>query len=369
MSIDDERELHEHMDRVFATSTAPAAPVDGAMRRGKTIRLRRRAAVAAGLAAVVAAGVITVPALRHDALAPAPASGNYTVTVQPPGPHAPAGEIASGTIDGQQWQVRTYKPGTNGPRGLQSILVSGAGSGPGGIGEAVPALTVNQADPVGWQASANSTVQVQFGAVPADVSYVTVRLGNGTMLTLHPVTVFGVRAVAFAAPLGITIVDAAAYSRHGEIATAIPFSYPGEMASFETWLKPGQHGLGRASGRIGSGTFDGHAWSARAYLGPWGICFLVAGDSPVTRSCIPAVSTLGTSVLFRSGVDPNVAGGTASASVARLVVHRSDGVTVQVRPVRIGQQKFFVFPMRNGDKALTWKAYDSSGRLVASWPG
>ena len=90
---------------------------------------------------------------------------------------------------------------------------------------------------------------------------------------LHPVAVYGVRAVAFAVPVGAGVVDATAYSRHGEIAAAIPFNAPSGVAAFGVWLTPGQHGLARASGRIGSGTANGRAWSVTAYLGPWGICY------------------------------------------------------------------------------------------------
>ena len=99
------------------------------------------------------------------------------------------------------------------------------------------------------------------------------RLGNGAVLTLHPAAVYGVRAVAFAVPVGARIVDAAAYSQQGEIAAAIPFNDSNGRAYFGLWLTPGQHGLARASGRIGSGTANGTAWSVTAYLGPWGICY------------------------------------------------------------------------------------------------
>jgi hypothetical protein len=381
VTTNDERDLHERLNRTLETIIPRPAPVDDVVGRGRIIRGRRRLGAMAGAAAGVAAGVGLVAGLAvllpsHGYTSSSAASGSYTVTVQAPGPHAPAGEIASGTINGRPWQITAEKPGTDGAAlGMQLILASGPATGPAGMSAAGSPLAANGADPVAWQeyGMGNDAAQGQFGAVRADVSYVTVRLSNGAVLTLQPVTVYGVRAVAFAAPLGATIIDATAYSRQGEIATAIPFSYPGTgasfsdgIASFAAWLKPGQHGLDRVSGRLGSGTFDGHAWSATAYLGPWGICFEVAGGTPMVRYCTPAVSALGTQRLFWTGVDPNVAGGSVSASVTRVVVHRVDGVTVEVRPVTIGQQKFFVFPMGDGTKPLIWKAYDSSGKLVAS---
>jgi hypothetical protein len=367
VSIDDERDLHEQLDRALEAITPGPAPVDGAVRRGQTIRRWRRATAAAGLAAAVAAGVMAVPPLRHAALPPSPAAGHYTVTLQPPGRHAPAGEIASGTINGQQWRIAAPELGAGGAaRGLQAILASGPGAGPGGMAVAVPPLAANRADPVSWQGLGSSTAQGQFGAVRADVWYVTIRLRNGTVLTLHPVTVNGTRAVAFAVPLGAAIADATAYSRHGEIATAIPFNKPGGMAFFAAWLKPGQPGLGRVSGRIGSGTFDGNGWSATAYLGPWGVCVETEGGGVSAVNCTPATSALGTGILFWTGDAPQVAGGSASAPVARVVVHRVGGTIVQVRPVTVGRQKFFAFPMGGSYKPLTWKAYDRSGKLVAS---
>ncbi len=83
MSIDDQRDLYERLDRAVEAITPRAAPVDGVMRRGKVIRWRRRSVAVAGVAAVVAAGLIVVPSLRHAATQN-PATGHYTATVQSP---------------------------------------------------------------------------------------------------------------------------------------------------------------------------------------------------------------------------------------------------------------------------------------------
>ena len=366
MSIDDQHDLYERLDRAVESITPPAAPVDRAMRRGRGIRLRRRSAVAAGVAAVVAAGVIAVPALRHDA-SENPAAPRYTATVQPPGPHSPPGLIASGTVNGKYWQVTVGKPGAGGAGpGQQFAQASGPAFGPDELNSSGPALAPDSTEPVSFNAMSSEPSQAQFGAVRADVSYLTVRLGNGILLTLHPVKVWGVREVAFTIPVGATITEATAYSRHGVIATAIPFNYPGGIATFNAWLRPGQHGLSRATGLIGTGRVSGQAWSVTAYLGPWGIC--LEGGAPGTNGggCLPTTSSLGTSLLFRSAGTPGVAGGTASASVARVVAYPSGGAPVQVRPVTVGPQKFFSFPLPDGTKAVRWKAYDSSGNVVAS---
>lgn len=366
MSIDDERDLYERLERAVGTITPREAPVDRAMRRGRGMRLRRRAAVAAGLAAVVAAGVVAVPSLRHT-VTERPAEARYTATVRPPGPHSPPGLIASGTVNGQRWQATVGKPGTGGAGpGQQFARVSGPAFGPDGLISSGPALAPDSTEPVSFNAMSSAPSQAQFGAVRADVSYITVRLGNGILLTLHPVRVWGVREVAFAVPMGATITEATAYSRHGVIATAIPFNYPGGMATFSAWLRPGQHGLSRVTGLIGAGRVSGRAWSVAAYLGPWGIC--LEGGPPGTNAggCVSTTSPLGTSLMFREAGTPGVAGGTAAAAVARVVANPAGGAPVQVRPVTVGPQKFFSFPLPDGTKAVRWKAYDSSGNVVAS---
>jgi hypothetical protein len=182
---------------------------------------------------------------------------------------------------------------------------------------------------------------------------------------LHPVTAYGARVVAFATPVNATIVSATAYSRHGEMATAIPFNEYGQ-AFFGIWLKPGVHGIARASGQIGSGTADGDSWSASAFLGPWGVCI----ESVTGSICagVPA-STLGTAVMASTeSSTPNVVTGVASPSVVRIAVHQPDGTVTQVRPVTIGGQKFFAFSETGGSQRLNWTAYDSSGNVVRSSP-
>lgn len=363
MSIDDERDLYERLDGAVDAITPRPAPVDGVLRRGRVIRWRRRAVAAASVAAVAVAGVVAVPALR-PAATQSPATAHYTVTVQPPGPHSPPGQIASGTVNGQRWQVTVGRPGSGGAgSGQQFAVVSGPAFGPEPLNSSGPALAADNTEPVVFTGISSERGQAQFGAVRADVSYLTVRLGNGTVLTLHPARVWGVRAVAFAAPLGAVITEATAFSRHGVIATAIPFGRPGEIDTFSAWLRPGQHGLGVASGRIASGIVSGRAWSVTAYLGPWGIC---VDASTGGGYCTPTASGLGTSLLFRGAGTPGVAGGAASAAVTRVVAYPSGGPAVQTRPVTVGGQKFFAFPLTHADKAVRWKAYDRAGNVVAS---
>jgi hypothetical protein len=76
VSISDEHDLQERLDRSFQAITPREAPLDQAVPGG---------------------------------------------TVHPAGPHAPAGLIACGIVGGQHWQVTADKPGTVGARPGRSV--------------------------------------------------------------------------------------------------------------------------------------------------------------------------------------------------------------------------------------------------------
>jgi hypothetical protein len=368
--IDDERDLHGQLEAAFEAITPRPAPIEAAARRGRAIKVGRRVAVAAGAAVVVAIGALAVPTLLHHSAAPAPTApiGRYTATVQAPGPHSVPGLIASGTIDGKRWQITEAKPVSGGPPGsVPSVTTSGPAFG--GNAASAPAVAVDSGAPVFFDGLTAGNVQVQFGTVRASVTYIAVRLDNGTVLILHPVTVYGLRAVAFAVPVGAEVLDATAYSRHGEIAAAIPFNAPGGVAAFGVWLTPGQHGLARASGRIGSGTANGIAWSVTAFLGPWGICIQAPATGITSAYCVPALSDLdvnsGTTSMTGDGLA--VAAGHAPASTAWVMVSQPGAPTTKVWPVTVGGQKLFAFPLLAGPEGVSWTAYDNSGHVVA-WP-
>jgi hypothetical protein len=370
--IDDERDLHGQLEAAFEAITPRPAPVDGTVRRGRAIRVRRHMAVAAGAAVVVAIGAFAVPSLLHRSAVPGPVTqtGRYTVTVQAPGPHSAPGLIASGTIDGKRWQLTEAKPVSGGPPGSSGPVVTTSGPAFGGNAASGTALAVDSADPVSLLPGLTAgNVQVQYGAVRADVTYVAVRLDNGTVLILHPVAVYGVRAVAFAVPAGAGILDATAYSRHGEIAAATPFNAPGGVAAFGVWLTPGQHGLARASGRIGLGTANGIAWSVTAYLGPWGICIQAPATGITSAYCVPAAADLdmNSGATSMTGDGLTVAAGHAPPSTAWVIVNQPYGTTTKVWPVTVGSQKLFAVQVLTGPNPLSWTAYDNSGHVVR-WP-
>ena len=289
-------------------------------------------------------------------------------------PDASFGVIASGTIDGRSWRLDARAPGTHGVSAEQEIVgISGPGWGHVGMYQDVPALHAPSAVPVAFSGISSPLAQAQYGAIRADVSYVEVKLSDGGVLTVHPVTLFGVRVVGFAIPAAQEITEAIAYSRDGEIAVAIPFNDPGGMAYFGNWLRPGQQAGPRGSRLIGSGTFTAPAplgrqpWSATAYTGPWGVCVKAASGGITSVGCVTdTTSEPGPRLLFATIGVRQVHCGIATPAVTRIVVHRPDGGSVQVRPVTIGQQKFFAFLVTRGAGALSWTAYDGSGAVVAS---
>jgi hypothetical protein len=378
VATNDERALHERLDRALETIAPRPAPVEDAVRRGKAIRRRRRwlgAAAATVACAGLVAGLVVLVSARPPEKTRSYASqatGNPTVTA----PDASSGVIASGTIDGRSWRLDARAPGTHGVSAEQEIVgISGPGWGDVGMYQAVPALHAPSAVPVTFSGISSPEAQAQYGAIRADVSYVTVGLSDGGVLTVHPVTLFGVRVVGFAVPASQTITEATAYSRDGEIAVAIPFNDPGGMAYFGNWLRPGQQAGPRGSRLIGSGTFTTPAplgrqpWSATAYTGPWGVC-VKAGFGGITKvSCVTDTSRPGTRLLFATIGAWQVNCGVATPAVTRIVVHRPDGSSAQVRPVMVAHQKFFAFGVSRGAGALSWTAYDGSGAVVASSAG
>lgn len=226
----------------------------------------------------------------------------------------------------------------------------GASSGDGGSG---------QSDPVSFEAD-GSTDTVEYGAVAPAVSYVTVRLGDGTALTLHPATVDGARYVAFAVPTDMGVDSATAYSTTGEIATAIPFQPPGGVAVFQDWLRPGQAVPGKINGTFGSGTIGGQAWQAAAHLGPWGTCIAYDGSS----GCFDPTSRPSTGAALSS---TSWATGTAADSVSYVIVTLKDGSAQRVGVTAIGPERFWGVGV--GRKSVTgarWAAYNVEGKLVAS---
>ncbi len=355
MSSPHEQDLIERLDRAVGTIPPRLAPVGPAVRQGRRIRARRRISAAAGLAVVVAAGV-SVPYLLRGGATP----GAIAVTDRPPGPGAPAGLIASGTAAGHRWRVVVERPGAHGEgRGNRCFMALGVlGCG--------PVTHPSRSAPVQLTGATGGGMTALYGPVTADVSYLTIQLATGQLLTLHPVTAFGTRYVAFAT-FGHTVISrVTAYSGSGELATAVPFNAPAGPAVVNLWLRPGQPGLPRVSGLVAAGTAGRETWSLTAYLGPWGACVVSRGGDTTASDCIGTRLPLGTSVLGWPEGPPRVVTGSAAAAVTHVVVTLAGGGTIRVPAIQVGSQKFFGFGLAAGQRAVGWRAYDAARRLVAS---
>jgi hypothetical protein len=367
MSIDEERELRRRLDGAFSTLTAESAPVDSTMRQGTRIRTRRRTAAVAGMAAAAAVAVAVPFALQSRTPAPSQTRHrHYSVTVHPASRQAAGdGLIAWGTVGGRRWEVRLTGAGGTG-RGDKCVAALGstscgtpqlpAGSGPAVLGNGVGSA---------WSVAGYGQVMAQWGRVAADVAYLRVSLAGGTVLTLHPVRVYGIRAVAFAAPAGM-IERVTAYSRRGVLATAVPFQGPARDAIINVWLRPGQQGLPRVTGTIAQGTYRGKPWSMVVYQGPWGRCLRGTGPAANGGTCLDGLSSPDTALSFWAGGSPQVFSGTAAPSVTQVVAALSNGGSIRVRPVAVAGQKYFAFVLRKGLRELRWTAYDRAGHVVAS---
>ena len=347
-------DLHEELNTALAAVQPGAAPVDAAMLTGRKIRNRRRAGLLAGVVAVVAAVAVGVPALtRPDALPqPHPVTDHVRVTVNPPGPHSPAGLIASGLIGTQPWNLSVESPTSDNcvftGTGLSFYACQDGYSGQPSV-----------ADPITFEGAGGGTAVnptfVSFGAVWKGVVSARVELSDGTVLTLHPAEVDGLRFVAFDIPAQLPVDSVIAYSDTGEIATAIPFTAPTGFPTFSAWLRPGQARPPRLTGTFGSGTV------VTAYLGPWGTCLKLAVGE---YDCLPLTIEPGTSVM---GASPTVVFGSAAESVSYLTITRKNGSTLRAEPTAVGPQKFWAVPLSQSEQAdARWTAYDDAGKAVAS---
>lgn len=390
-------DLKEELDQALRLVTIGEAPVQRAMREGRRLRHRRRLAVLAGALAVAAVS----PTLARGTAAPAlpatshPATLLPSVTVtphadpvvtnQPPALGAASGTVAQGKIGDHRWAVVLAGSGLNLQgqasacyRAYVARTAGGQASGPSAhiYEDCVPAahglVVIPGTDPAGLAASLTgmgpdgTTEQVVLGAVAADVDYFALTFTDGQQLKLIPVSWHGHRYVAWIAPADMTIARLTAHlggpnSDNGQVTTAVPFQQADAAPQFGLWFTPGQAVPPRASGIIGYGTPGGPTWSARAYEGPWGTCFLPELGQ---ASCVWRTRLADTELLGVGGNPPAAAFGSAAPGVAYLRVNLSNGTTVQVTPVSVGNERLFALWPGIGVSATEWTAYDTVGRVL-----
>jgi hypothetical protein len=358
MSTSAEQELRQRLSAVLDEMTPGPAPVGAVIRRGRGVRRRRIAgATAAALAAVAVVAGFSSLGLRLPSQAPA---APPVVTVVPPGPGAPAGLIASGTVGRERWSARVTEP-----RHGQVCLKAGAA----GIDCGFSASPIGPADLEGGMAIHG--YRVLGGPVRPRVTRVEVLLADGQRLNLHPVAAWGHRWVAVALPLQARVSRAVAYAGRAVYRYAIPFLAPGPHSypTFSQWLRPDAVGLPRRVIQVASGTADGHRWSVTEYSGPWGRCFVLSGGSDCMEGTRPLIEA-GKLTQEMFSVPGGVHMATAAPGVASVELDLSSGQQIRVATrAGYGGERFYGFVLPHGTGVVGWTAYGPDGTVLGSGPG
>jgi hypothetical protein len=387
-------ELREDLDRALRTVTFSEAPVEGAKRRGRRIRARRRLAVLAG-ALVVAAIAAGYPALARSSAAPpglasglptqapdkSPASHDPVLTEGPGGTiHAAGGLtdktgiVAWGLVGKMKWQVTVQGPGAANPVPADSCYVA-ATSAASPLGQSCNDIPVQLASgltrngaPAAFTGLSEGTTEVTIGAAAPDVTFSVVTFTDGQQLKLIPVTTGGHRYITWVAPVSMAVASVVAhlggpYSDSGLTAVAVPFDQPGRFPIFGLWQQAGQAAPPRDA-LIIVGTTGGHHWQSTAFEGPWGTCFVTSSG---TTACVPVKRLTTTAIIGGWGGDsPGPAFGSAAPGVALVRVMLSNGKTALVKPVGVGNEDVFAFATGKGVSPVSWTAYGKSGHQVAA---
>jgi len=105
---------------------------------------------------------------------------------------------------------------------------------------------------------------------------------------------------------------------------------------------------------------------ARVYVGPWGGCYIVFMPGGSAQECTSSPAFLAqsarTPAIYTGGAASNVALGSVTSRVARVVITLSGGRTETVRLVRVDGQRFWAF---GASQPVRWTAYDAAGHAVA----
>jgi hypothetical protein len=360
MSTSAEQELRQRLSAVLDEMTPGPAPVGTVIRRGRAVRRRRIAgATAAALAAVAVVAGFSSLGLRLPSQAPA--APPPVVTVVPPGPGAPAGQIASGTVGSAHWSARVTAP----RNGLFCLIASGDTGRFCGLS----ARPIGPVDLEGGFAAHG--YRIVGGPVRPRVTRVEVLLADGQRLNLHPAAAYGHRWVAVALPLRARVSRAVAYDGKAVYRYAIPFTapWPDSYPTFSQWLRPDAVGLPRRVIQVASGTADGHRWSVTEYSGPWGRCFVLQGGSDCMEGTRPLIEA-GKLTQEMFSVPGGVHMATAAPGVASVELDLSSGQQIRVATrAGYGGERFYAFVLPHGTVLAGWTAYGPDGTVLGSGPG
>jgi hypothetical protein len=362
VSIQDERELRDRLSGLLNGLDPSPAPVARVVRHGKRIRTRRWVSAAAGVAVIALGGAaLSIRLTQPHVIVPA-VRPHYKITVQPPGKHAPAGLIATGSINGNRWGAE----------------LSGSFNGPtvnfgGNINLfTVGGVTVSRTDPANLAGGGDGHSYFGYaGPVSRSARYLTITLANRDVLRLIPVRWHGGSYVAVKLPQRLGITRLVAYERDGIVAYAIPFRSSSGFAVMGRWLRPGQVGLARRTVTIGSGIASGQRWQAIASAGPWGVC-VGTGTSP-TANWTTFCDTLPQDL--RHAVQPGLFGngpttiGLAQPDVSVVRIVMSDRTVHRIGVVHIDGYGYFAMANSKHPTMVSWTAFNAEGVKIASGSG
>lgn len=359
-----EERLRRDLDRV----QPGAVPLDALVGGGRTLRARRRAGFAAGLAAVVALAVGVPFAVG--------AGGWSDVS---PGGHTKV--LASGTIGGARW---SFVAGERAPDGCTGYVDARWKTDSAGtcLGE-LPAAT----DPAFLTSSGGQgTVSLFIAQLRPDVDHVTVTGTDGVVFT-PTVAWFSGRRYAFfalAPKQGISRLDA--YAAGGKaIAYTVPYNGPDNAISLiESWYPAGTTPTQAAVRQtlLSDPASATATATATVDLGPFGVCYLLSAPQgiggvsdygPFCHSVTPP--TAGTLTIdsypfidsYQFG-ERQLLVGEVNTAVKRVEITMSDGSTVQLTPIPIGGHQFVATFLTANSAIRGAKSFNASGAQLAKFP-
>lgn len=370
MSID-EGDLRASLNSALDEFDCGSMPLDSVISQGRRVVLRRRlTATASALAVAVAA--VAAPVIAHQIgrpTQPVAPSRHYHLTVHSPGPHSPKGLVAYGRLNQRHWRITGSAQRENGHMYVCfDIVGNDCNIGP------IPAAR-NHGELADFPFSSGPNPTVLVGDVRSDVRALRLGLSNGQIVTLKPVAVFGrshAPWVGVMLPYASAVTMITAYSAHGQLGYAIPFTHDGTVTVVR-WLAPGQPPPARATYKIAVGKVNGKPWAEYLYVGPWGSCLDGAGDGSWCIGNGPGGWVSGKPALLvvqngGSSASPAVAYYflAAKPAVSYVVVHFKNAAPVRVPAVSAGSVKFAGFASAPPDAATRWVAYSAGGKVLAT---
>lgn len=352
MNTDNEREIRGRLDAALGTIDPPGPPVNAVLRRGRNIRLRRHAVVAAGLAAVVGLGIALPGLVGHERSAPS-LQHSYRVTVNPVR-DTPSKLVFSGTFNRRPWQFD-----------FQWDKGNVTQDGPVVSSDDMGDLSLD--GQLGWfdEGSDGSGVGAELlvmGRVGRDVSRLALNEPDGHTINVYPARWHGQRWTGVVIPARQTLRSVVAYSGRRELGYAIPF----KDNAISVWLKPGQHGLARQQARIAAGVLNGRRWRYEGYAGPWGICFRGSSGGSCAAPQKPGhfISWLTCGSFGGGGSGSMIWSGQAAPDIGYLKFGLSDGSVQRVVPVSLARNRYFALVYGAHRHLTGWTAYGTSGQVL-----